>query len=408
LLLKPFTLYQLNEYIKRVIALNFEEAVWISCEISSIKSSRGNHYLDLCQKDERTEDIIANASAAIWYRDYMFIKRKLGKLADSVLTDGTEVKLKVNVEFTEKYGLKLIVKDIDPSYTIGQNELTRQKIYEQLKREQLVELNSLVTMPVVLQKIAVISSESAAGYQDFNKHLINNNFDLDFQVDLYQAAVQGIRVEKEICGALETINKKSDYDCVCIIRGGGSKLDLAWFDNYQIAKTISNMAIPVIVGIGHDIDQTITDIVAHTSVKTPTAAATFILDHNLNFEQHLLTMLDHIKAISRDSFGKHKQFIDQFTNRIELLTGHILKYQASLIDDLALKINREKDYLLKHQNNELDNVLKIINASDPKHILAKGFALIRQEEKIITKLADFNEVENFEIEFNDGKSIIKK
>lgn len=338
----------------------------------------------------------------------MFIKRKLGKLADSVLTDGTEVKLKVNIEFTEKYGLKLIVKDIDPSYTIGQNELSRQKIYEQLKTERLLDLNENIELPVVLQNIAIVSSESAAGYQDFKDQLINNGFGLGFHIDFYQAAVQGIRVESEICSSLETINDKAQYDCVCIIRGGGSKLDLAWFDNYLIAKTISQMDIPVIVGIGHDIDQTITDIVSHTSVKTPTAAATFILDHNLFFEQQLIETLEKIKSVSRETFNDHQQFVGQLSNRLELLASHILKSQEALLDEILLKVYREKDYLLRQQHNELDNILKIVNASDPKHILAKGFAIIRQEDKIITQKKDFKREKVFDIEFKDGITTIKK
>ena len=338
----------------------------------------------------------------------MFIKRKLGKLADSVLTGGTEVKLKVNIEFTEKYGLKLIVKDIDPSYTIGQNELARQKIYEQLKTEQLLDVNESLDIPKVLQKIAVISSESAAGYQDFINHLTNNNYGLEFQLDLFQAAVQGIRVESEICSALKTINENASYDSVCIIRGGGSKLDLAWFDNYLIAKTISQMNIPVIVGIGHDIDQTITDIVSHTSVKTPTAAASFILDHNLFFEQQLTEILDRIKVVSRETFNDHNHFIGQLSNRLELLSKHILNTQDGIMDEILLKVFREKDYLLKHELNQLDNILKIINASDPKHILAKGFAIIRQENKIVTQKKDFNQQATFDIEFKDGITTINK
>ena len=165
--------------------------------------------MDLCEKDEVTEEIVANASAAIWYRDYLFIKKKLGELTDSILTDGTEVKLKVSVEFTEKYGLKLIVKDIDASYTIGQNELSRQKIFEQLKKEGLIERNGLLDLPYVLQRVAVISSESAAGYQDFHKQLMGNPYGFSFQLDLYQTAVQGIRVESEITEALNRVKKEA-------------------------------------------------------------------------------------------------------------------------------------------------------------------------------------------------------
>lgn len=364
--------------------------------------------MDLCQKDENTDDIIANASAAIWYRDYLFIKKKLGQLVDSVLTDGTEIKIKVAVEYSEKYGLKLIVKDIDPTYTIGQNELSRQKLYERLQKENITNKNSELSLPIVLQKIAVISSETAAGYQDFQKQLEGNQYGYQYKVDLFQSAVQGIRVESEVSEALNIIKESNDYDCVCIIRGGGSKLDLSWFDNYKIAKTISDLQIPVIVGIGHDIDQTITDLVSHTSVKTPTAVADFIIDHNLSFEQDLLYKLEHIQFISKEVFNENKEQIARFASKLEVIASHLVQLQSSIINEKFEKINRQIGFLLAKEKEKLNSITKVLEANNPQNVLKKGYSIVTQNKQIIKSFKDLSVGQDIEIEFSDGKTTIKQ
>ncbi|MBK7220785.1 MAG: exodeoxyribonuclease VII large subunit [Saprospiraceae bacterium] len=199
-----FTLFDLNEYLKRVIALNFPEPVWISCEIAQIKNARGNYYLDLVQQNEK-EEVIAQSQAAIWYKSYLFLKAKLGDLLNSLLQEGTQIKIKVNVEYNERFGLKLIIEDIDPAYTLGQMELSRQKIMERLKTAGVTELNKNVVMPRVIQRIAVISSDTAAGFKDFTAHLEENKYGYQFTPTLFPAAMQGQNTEKEVVSQLQEI-----------------------------------------------------------------------------------------------------------------------------------------------------------------------------------------------------------
>ena len=287
-----YSLYELNEYIRRVIALNFAEPIWVNAEISQIKEVRGNVYMDLVYHDDQTNEIKAQISAGIWFKSYLFLKNKLGALLPSLLSEGTHVLLKVQVEFTERYGMKLIVEDIDPSFTIGQMEMNRQKILQKLFDEGLTHQNKLTKLPVVIQRIAVISSDNAAGYIDFINHLSQNPYGYQFKTTLFRASLQGQNTEREVCQALNDISEDaSKYDCTVIIRGGGSKLDLAWFDNFNIGARIAKSPIPVMTGIGHDINATVADTVAHTTLKTPTAAADFIISHNICFEYLLVFKL---------------------------------------------------------------------------------------------------------------------
>jgi len=276
--LESYSLYEVNEYIKRVIALNFEEAVWIECEINQINEKRGNYYLQLIDKEENKDEIKAQASAAIWYRNALFIKKKLGKLFGSILQAGVRVKLKCNIGFSERYGMSFVIEDIDVNYTMGQMELQRQQVIERLKSEKLLNLNHAKALPSVLQRIAVVSSEKAAGFADFMEQLNNNKYDYAYEIALFDSAMQGKNMEKEITESIRDINDTyKEYDVVVVIRGGGSKLDLSGFDNFNIAAHIAKCKLPVITGIGHEIDQTVSDLTANLSLKTQKSPQSLIM-----------------------------------------------------------------------------------------------------------------------------------
>ena len=224
--MQTYSLFELNNYIRQVIALNFEEAVWITCEIGQIKESRGQVYLEVIQQNEDETEILARNSATIWYKTRLFIKKKLGDLYSAILQEGTQVSIKVKVDFHERYGLKLDILDIDPAYTIGHLEMQRQKIIERLKAAGVYEQNSYLHLPAVMKRIAIISSEQAAGYKDFIHQLDHNAYGYIYEKVLFQTAVQGLKVESEISNALDTIaDHYTQFDCIIIIRGGGSTID---------------------------------------------------------------------------------------------------------------------------------------------------------------------------------------
>lgn len=370
------SLQDLNTHVRQVIALNFSEAIWINCEIAQIGESRGNRYLELIEKSEDST-ILAKASAIIWNRDYLNIKNKLGNLTKSILSTGTKILIKVLVTSHEVYGIKLSIMDIDASYTMGVHEIEKNKIIDRLKSEKLLQKNGLLKLPTVIQKIAVLSSKTAAGYEDFISQLKENEYGYKYNLNLFNVAVQGVNVEKEIIAALKEIyHGEEQYDTIVIIRGGGSKMDLACFDNYKIAAAIAYSKYPVISGIGHEIDDVIVDLVAHKALKTPTAVANFILDRSLFFESQILLSYQNIDKMISNTLVQKQLYIENLSHRL----------------DSSIKI------WLGNQNNKLDMAAKIIEMSKPEKILAKGFFTIKHKNKILTDITDLESGDNIEIE----------
>ncbi len=372
--MESYSLFEVNEYIKRVIALNFEDAFWIECEINQINGNRGNYYLELIEKSEKSGDIIAKASAAIWYKSALFIKKKLGKLFDSILQSGVEVRLKVNVNFNERYGLSFVIEDVDVNYTMGQMELQRQKVIERLKAENLITLNHSKVLPSVLQRIAVISSETAAGYADFIEQLQSNAYGYDFQIGLYDSAVQGQKMESQITESIREINDEAHlYDCLVIIRGGGSKLDLSGFDNYNIAAHIAKCKLPVITGIGHKIDTTVSDLTSYLSLKTPTAVASYLIDSNAQFEAQIIEMGRGINAEILHRFDSDNQWLNSFREQLNYLIRD--RFSSEMINlSSAQKILRNStDRVIERQSDKLEGFETLLKVVDPKNILKRGF-----------------------------------
>lgn len=399
-----YSLYELNEYIRRVVALNFSEPIWVNAEISSVKEVRGNVYLDLVYHDEKTNDINAQISAGIWYKSYLFLKNKLGALLPSLLKEGTHVLIKVQVEFNERYGMKLIIEDIDPSFTIGQMEMNRQKILQKLHDEGLIHLNKLRKIPSVIQNIAIISSATAAGYIDFINHLSQNVYGYQFKTSLYQASLQGQNTEREVCQALDDIKENNvDFDCILIIRGGGSKLDLAWFDNFNIGARIAKSPLPVITGIGHDIDSTVADTVAHLSIKTPTAVADYIIQHNMEFETNITETTHWISQIARRYVRQHELMLQQTTQMLSVLPNEMLKKQHFNIDFTYSQVLTIAKTKLKSQKEFLAFADKQIAIQDPKNILRKGYVIARQGNKTVQRLKDIKKDVSVSLEFYDGE-----
>ena len=406
--MEAYSLFEVNQYIKRVLALNFEEPIWIECELNSVSNSRGNLYLDLIEKDETSDDVIAKASATIWYRQFLFIKKKLKDLTDSILSPGVKVKLKGNIVFSERYGLSFNVIDIDPAFTFGQFEMNRQKIIDKLKSKELLEVNSTVEMPSVIQNIAVISSETAAGYQDFVSQLSENAYGYDFNINLYPAAMQGQKTEREVVAAMQAA-KQDDNHIIAIIRGGGSKLDLSGFDNYNIAFEIATSPLPVLTGIGHDIDMSVSDIVANTVLKTPTAVADYIIDHNSHFEGEVLLMMQQIEHETQQILDLKHQEILLMQEKLSSIPALIVQQYRHDLDSAYDHILSQAEYTLKDHNRTLDNYTQILEMTLPENVLKRGFAMVKKDNKYIGKLKDIKKSDkDLTIEFYDGEIQVSK
>ena len=302
----------------------------------------------------------------------------------------------------------MVIVDVDPSHTLGVHEMTKRATYERLKREGALELNKELVFPTVIQRIAIISSETAAGFEDFKSQLIDNNYGYCFELELFPAAVQGRNMETEFVKSLSEIELNlSSFDCIVIIRGGGSKLDLSGFDSYNISKEISKSSLPVITGIGHEIDQTITDLVSHTTLKTPTAVANFIIDYNAEFESNLLHGWQSIKQLSISGIHHSKEHLMSATKQIEYITNNYLSdCQRNLTETYDQIVSTSKHYI-DNAKIELSYAYKIIKNAHPTEILKRGFSIVYQNKKVITKKSNLQTGIDVEIEFSDGKEVLK-
>lgn len=401
-------LSEVNDYIKQVIALNFEDSIWVKAEIAQIKSSGKHVYLELVEKDEQGKDVIARVSAVIWFQSHLFIKNKLGDLSREILSDGTQIQCKVKIDFHAKYGLKFVIQDIDASYTFGQLELERQKTIEQLRKEELIAKNKEMILPSVIQRIAVISSEKAAGLQDFLKQLDHNPYAYDFDIQVFQASVQGTKLEKEVLSRLEEIeNKRDNFDCVAIIRGGGSKLDLSGFDSLALARKIALFPLPVLTGIGHDIDHNVIEMVTHSPLKTPTAAANFIIDRNLHFESELVEMHQIIKQTSVRQLTDKKGKIDQLFSLIKLQANQKQENHHKMLEHLMQIIHQNAKSTLRSGKYALRSLSQELELRNPMEVLNRGYALVYKEGKRVSTGAEINIGEKMDLLLKDGQLEVK-
>jgi len=402
-----YSLYELNEYIKRVMALNFQEAIWVRCEVSQASHSRGSVYLNIVELEEGTEEIKAQASAVIWPRSYIFLQNKLKELLPYILEAGSEVLIKVKVDFNERYGFKLVIEDIDPTYTLGQAEMARQRIIERLKKERLLELNGQRNMSPVLQSVAVISSETAAGYADFMAQLENNIYGYEIHAELFQVAVQGRNVESDVVEAFSEIQANGKhYDAVTIVRGGGSKLDLAGFDNYNIGHAIAMCRLPVIIGIGHEIDSTVTDLVAQVSLKTPTAVAGYIIDRNMKYETDILGLGFEIQENCQETVRERRAEVEHIDYMIKQSALNRLQTEKYDMNHLFNSLKLSAKNIIQHNLQYLDNTESLIGIVDPIKTLKRGFSIIKQDGVVIGSVKDLDTKKEIEIVMKDGNKNI--
>ena len=278
------TLFELNSLVRLTIERSLSREYWVEAELSECRESRGHCYMELIQKEEGSATPIARASAKCWRSQWTMLQPYFERTTGQQLHTGMKVRLKVYAQFHEAFGFSWIVTDIDPTFTLGDMARRRQEIIRQLKEEGIFDLQKELELPLFCQHIAVISSETAAGYGDFVKQLGENPYGLQFTTQLFPAVMQGEQVEQSVTAALDMVHAclledPGAFDAVVIIRGGGSTADLSGFDTLLLAEYVANFPLPVITGIGHDRDQSVIDLIACRSEKTPTAVAAFLIDN---------------------------------------------------------------------------------------------------------------------------------
>lgn len=397
------SLAQLNEKIDDALYGLSIRPNWVMAEIAELKSSGGGHiYMDLIEKENNK--VIAKIPATIWYNTGVMLRRKFGRDLSRILKKGNKVLLQVRVTYHLVYGLKLTVMDLDASATIGALELRRLETIRRLQEGGYLEVNSRLELPMALQRIAVISSPNAAGYGDFINQLASNSFGYRVNYQLFASAMQGDKVEREMPQQLQEIaQQKERFDAVAIIRGGGSKLDLEAFNNYQLAIAIALHPLPVLTGIGHQQDETVADLVAHTSIKTPTAVAEYLLDSFLQFEQVLYGFGEQIQHATQRLLTEQQYLINNLNSRLQFKSAHLLQKEEAQLEQLQIRLERSAKQRLKRENLQLELLERTFQLFNVENLLQRGFSITRKNGKVIKESSPLEVGDMVETELGNGK-----
>lgn len=380
------SLFELNSLVKRALNQCMAGEFWVQAELSDVRSNATGHcYLEFIQKDPRSNNLIAKARGTIWASTYRLLKPYFEQETGQLFVSGIKVLVKVTVEFHELYGYSLTVIDIDPSYTLGDMARRRREILKQLKEEGVEDLNKELEMPVLTQRIAVISSATAAGYGDFSNQLENNPYGFAFYSKLFPAIMQGERVEDSIIAALNAVNEERDnWDVVVIIRGGGATSDLSGFDTYLLAANCAQFPLPIITGIGHERDDTVIDSVAHTRVKTPTAAAEFLINHLRETAVELEEMADCIVTSVSARMKDEKSHLGMLAGKLPSLVGMRKLREEHQIDNLRQRMQSAVSARFINEKHRLELLNQQILGASPEHLLKKGYSITLKGGKAVT------------------------
>jgi exodeoxyribonuclease VII large subunit len=443
------TLYEFNREVKTVLKNGITGTRWVTAEISDLNINRSGHcYLELVEKDEVDERIIAKARGIIWAYTFNMIRPYFETVAGQELSSGMKIMMNVTVEFHELYGFSLLIKDIDPSYTLGDIARRKLEVLQKLEEEGILEMNKSLPHPLVFQKIAIISSPTAAGYGDFIDQLDHNAYGYTFYHKLFPAVMQGEQTESSIIAALERIFQYEDFfDGVVIIRGGGAKSDLHVFNNYGLASHICQFPLPVVTGIGHERDESVVDIIAHHKLKTPTAVAEFLIGKMIEFDNELKTMQDDFLQFVEQYMTDKEKALHQLIYRLHTVTRHALSHNQYQLESAFERLNifaeqyvsskkrqikdhvqntaqlfytnqaHHKNHLTaqlfkckisvqsflnnkQHQTGLFENTLKYI---DPENVLKRGFTLTTHQNKIIKNVHLIKQGDHIETHLFKGK-----
>lgn len=405
-MIKAISLYELNHCIRQSLRESLPDAYWVQAELSEVREAYNGHcYIELVEKTEQGNTFIAKARGTIWANIYKMLKPYFENATGQVFVAGIKVLLQVTVDFHEQYGLSLTVHDIDPTYTLGDMARRRREILMQLETEGVLTLNKELSMPQVPQRVAVISAAGAAGYGDFCDQLVNNPYGFVFYPHLFPAVMQGDRVESSIIEALNDIAAESDlWDVVVIIRGGGATSDLSGFDTYLLAANCAQFPLPIITGIGHERDDTVLDMVAHTRVKTPTAAAEYLIAQMVAAAELLNELVSALIVSVNERMHSEDNRLMQLATRLPSLFALVNTRQQYRIGQLEQRIHVALQQTLVKQTHRLQLMGKIIEGASPQLMLQRGYSITRCEGKVVKNVTKLVKGSILTTELVDGET----
>jgi len=398
------TLSELTNQIQQVIRSNFDTPQWIRAEISELRENPGGHcYLELVEKDDASDALLAKTKATIWASTYRMLKPYFESSTGQSLRAGLNVLVSVTVEFHGVYGFSLNIRDIDPTFTIGEMAARRLKIIRQLEEDGIVDMNKEIPFPVLPQRLAIISSSTAAGYGDFCDQLKNDSSHFAFYPKLFSAVMQGDQAEASIVSALEKIYEHIElFDVVVIIRGGGAITDLACFDSYELALNCAQFPLPIVSGIGHQRDISILDMVANSSVKTPTAAAELLISVLQNAESRMSSVVADIQHLVKNKIDIENRLINQAQMRIKQTLRSWVLQKVHLLDRQRNSLQSSIRMQLLKQNNKLSLLEKNIETHSPQFLLKHGYTITTLNGKRITSAKQIKSGDQIRTYVGDG------
>lgn len=405
------SLYDLNALVRHHIERGLPDEYWVQAELSDVRTnSTGHCYLEFIQKDPRSNSLVAKARGIIWSNLFHMLKPYFEESTGQAFVSGIKVLVLVTVTFHELYGYSLTVQDIDPTYTLGDMARRRKEILDQLAAEGVLTLNKELAMPPLPQRIAIISSPTAAGYGDFCHQLQHNPRGFFFRTELFPALMQGDRVEESILSALDRIlARQDDFDVVVIIRGGGATSDLSGFDTYLLAASCAQFPLPVITGIGHERDDTVLDSVAHTRVKTPTAAAEFLISRLDIAADRLETLAGDLRESVLSRLAEERRRLDGCRNRIPSAVVRRLSEAKLELLTVRKDIFQSVTASLSRQRHRLELLQQRLADASPEKMLARGYSLTLKDGKVVKDVSSLREGDEILTRFFRGEatSVIK-
>lgn len=384
--MEQLSLIDLNQRVKKTLATNLEPSYWVVAEIGEIRSNQNGHcYLELVEKAD--DKIIARMRGTIWSYTFRNLSPWFEKITGQQLQSGIKILCNLVVQFHELYGLSANIKDIDATFTLGERAQRRKQIIAQLIDDGVFEMNKELQLPVVPQRIAIITSPGAAGYGDFMDQIRQNSYGYSYQIQLFKATMQGEAACGSIINAMLQVHQdQQNFDALIIIRGGGSQLDLDCFDDYDLAAHIAQFPLPVLTGIGHERDETIADLVAHTQMKTPTAVAEFLISGMNAFERQLDDHFSRIYHYTQNVLNLHAQKLNSLTYQLKANSREKLSQKSYKLDDLTRSLGVYSKNFINNQLSRLDMAEKSLDLLDPKTILKRGYSISTVNGKALSKV----------------------
>lgn len=404
------TLLELNGMVRATLECGMPDEYWVEAELAEARETRGHCYMELVQKDGQTNTPVAKASAKCWKQTWAVLAPYFERTTGQPLHAGMKVLLRVYPNFHEAFGFSWIVTDIDPTFTVGDMARRRMEIIAALKEQGIFDMNRQLQLPMFAQRIAVISSETAAGYGDFCNQLADNPCGFKFSVTLFPAIMQGERVEQSVIAALEHIyDNVDDYDCVVIIRGGGATSDMSGFDTLALAENVAQFPLPIITGIGHDRDESVLDMVSCIRVKTPTAAAAYLINHLGEVNELITNLNERIIRCATMRMEMQKMRLVNLSERIPRVFSLVKVKQEARLDALNTRLTGAIRHVLDRQKHRLEMLGQRAESLDPRILLKRGYSITMKAGKVVHDKEMLKPGDEIETIFEKGtiKSIVK-